>query len=424
MRNKVFPLFLIFLISISSCKKDAVEKEQPVSPTTGTRMEFTLDSLYLYASQVYLWNDALPSYTVFNPRQYSGITPELSAYQKELFDITQMKNNPATASPYELPVTAGNPKYSHLQSGTASVGTAAGATAAVGSTSQNAVLQTTVINPGNNNIGYIALGSFPELSSSKTALDNAFAILAAAKPTQLVIDLRTNSGGYVETAEYVANLVAGSSLDGKAIYTEQYNTLLQSGKATILKNQPYLDEAGKPVIYNGRNATMADVDYTEAGNTYYFSKKGTLETITDIYFIVSSRTASASEMLISCLKPYYRVQLAGTVTYGKPVGFFPVQIDQYSVYLSSFLIKNARGWSDYFTGMPVDIAVTGQSNPVLGDPEETCLKAVLAAINGTNAGTSALKKLEKREKAINSTASSGAILYPHDMVETRLRIKR
>ena len=401
--------YLAITLSVISCKKDSpVTAGEPISPTTGTRTEFTLDSIYLYAKQVYLWNDILPSYAEFNPRKYATINPEITAFKTEMFNFSQLKINSATGNPYEFSSGSTSSKYSYLQSGNTT-----GVSAATGTTSDQAILKTAVISSGNQQNAYMALGSFPRLSSCKTALDDAFAMLAAAHPGILVIDLRSNGGGYVETAEYIANLVAGTSLNGKVIYSEQYNTQLQTGKATILKNQPYYDNEGKTVMYNGRMATMADVNFTEPGNTHYFSKKGTLETITTIYFIVSAHTASASELLISSLKPYFKVKLAGSTTYGKPVGFFAINIDRYTVYLASFLIKNASGWSDYFTGMPADIAVSDPANPILGDPEEDCLRAVLTDINGT----------AKRASSVQVTRSSPLTLPEEQMIENRLKLK-
>ncbi|WP_262506178.1 S41 family peptidase [Sphingobacterium spiritivorum] len=130
-----------------------------------------------------------------------------------------------------------------------------------------------------------------------------------------MLDLRYNKGGYIETTEYLANLIAPSRLNGKIMYTEQFNNLLISGHAKILKHQPYLDHNGNYVKINGRQATMADVDFSEKGNTYQFSKKGKLESIKNIYFITSQSTASASELLISLFKPYFNVKTVGQKTF-------------------------------------------------------------------------------------------------------------
>ncbi len=384
-------------------------------------MQFTLDSIFLYAKQVYLWNDALPSYDVFNPRsKYGSISPELNAFKAELLDISQLKNNPATGKPYELPVTSGKPKYSYLQNGRSVPGRNAGS-----ATAGLAVLKSLVISSGQNKIAYLALGSFPDLSTCKTELENAFAGFTPTSPRHVVIDLRSNTGGYVETAEYVANLLAPSTLNGKVIFSERFNSQMQGGKATILKHQPYLDDEGKPVIYKGREATMADVDFTENGNTYKFSKKGSLETVTDVYFIVSGHTASASELLISSLKPYFNVRLVGEKTYGKPVGFFGINIDQYSIYLSSFLVRNAQGWSDYFEGMEPDVRVAMPSDPALGDPHEPCLKKVLELINGVQVPKNEVAPNARIMQANPNTkvADKDSVMFV-PMIEHRLKLKQ
>ncbi|QQT25812.1 S41 family peptidase [Sphingobacterium spiritivorum] len=377
-RHLLFFLLPVFLLA--SCKKDKdtdPEEDKIISPTTGTRTQFTLDSIFLYARQVYLWQDALPTYQDFDPRtRYGSINPELTAFKKELFDITQYKKN-SSGIPFENPIGVGVSKYSNIEKGTAQ----SGSTAAIAATSSPILYQKTW-QEGNQSIGYIALGSFPILSSCQAALDDSFATMAAFAPTNLIIDLRSNGGGYVETAKYLTDLIAPTSLNGKVMFTEQFNPIMREGKATILTRQVFLNEQGKTVSYQGRVATMADVNFSEQGTTKVFEKKGKLESVKNIYFIVTGRTASASELVISSLMPYFPVKLIGQKTYGKPVGFFAINIDQYKLYLASFLIRNANGWSDYFNGIPVDVNVTGVPSLPLGDPNEPYLAATLDLISG------------------------------------------
>lgn len=394
-----------------SCEKNKWEDE-PVSPKTGTRTELTIDSLYLYAKEVYLWNDVLPNYSSFDPRnKYNNITPEDNALKKELFDIAQFKINESTKLPYEF-TNYGSPKYSYLEE----------------TSKEN--LKATSNNKKVNNINvshihklsYLAIHSFPQLNSIKADLDETFSEISAQNPSTLVIDLRYNSGGYIETAEYLANLMAPTYLNGKVIYSESFNQTLQSGNAKILKNQPYLDNNGNYVTISGRQATMADVDYSEKGNTYFFKKQGTLESVKNIYFIISGTTASASELLISSFKPYFNVKLVGQKTYGKPVGFFAINIDKYSIYMSSFLIKNATGWSDYFNGMDPHITVALPANPNLGDPEEPCLKSIISDLATSSKTKKVANKLLKEH--FNRDNNNFLILKDKGLLlENRLRLK-
>ena len=422
LRYLLFSTFLaMMLLPSSGCKKDELSKndEEIVSPTSGSRTELTLDSIFLYAKQIYLWNDALPSYQDFAPRQkYALISPETNAFRKEVYDLSQLKLNSETGIPYEALGFNNNPKYSYLQLGIANIGTKK-----AGIVSGNVVLSKKIIRSVDKTISYIAIGSFPSLRSSKVELDEAFDELAVANPKYLILDLRSNGGGYVETAEYLANLIVPSKLNGKVMYTEQFNTTLQAGNAKILRHQPYLDELGKHVLYKGRAATLEDIDYSEHGNTYQFAKQGKLESIEEIYVIVSGQTASASELLISCLKPYFNVKLVGERTYGKPVGFFGVNIDQYTVYLSSFLIKNAQGWSNYFNGMEPNIPVVLPANPTLSDTQEPCLKAAISDINGVVKFSSRAKLADISNQKFIQQLSTVGDDFTAGMIEERLKLK-
>jgi carboxyl-terminal processing protease len=498
-KNRIYQLLILLAgILLSACKKD-----KPDNMPTGTRMQLTLDSVYLYAKQTYLWNDALPTYEQFNPRSYTSKSTDKENFEKELFDITQYSINAETMLAYEYAVLPGIPKYSSIQPANAETGLHAavfyegngndygfnftdfsnndiriayvipGSPAALAGIKRGArivsvnqtdidrsnvsilnnamnlpvmsiklqqadkamatytltkksylggsVYKSIVLTTDTKKAGYIALAYFGPLKKTQADIDTAFARFADAAVTELVIDLRYNGGGYIETAEYVANHIASGSMDGKVMFTEQFNTLLRSGKADILKNQVYLDGNGKQVVNNGRKATMADIDFSESANTHKFSKKGNLQTIKNVYFIVSTNTASASELLINSLQPYFNVKLIGEATYGKPVGFFGIRIDSYTLYLSNFVIKNAVGNSNYFNGMPVDVHVQDDVTHDFGDTEETCLNAALAIIN--NQKPVSILAAGKRINAANKAALHRLTNRP-GMIEQRFKLKQ
>ncbi len=219
------------------------------------------------------------------------------------------------------------------------------------------IYNTRVFTAGSKKIGYLAYARFSISSNSEAALNTAFSTFSANGVTDLIIDLRYNGGGYVNTAEHLINLIAPSSANGKVMFTEHFNATMQSGNAKILTNQPLLDASGKIQYQNGRIVTYNDADYTVAENTYYVTKAGSLNSIQNVVFIVSPNTASASELTINSLKPYMNVKLVGQTSYGKPVGFFPVTIEnKYEVYFSMFESKNSLGAGGYYDGLTPDVS--------------------------------------------------------------------
>lgn len=205
-------------------------------------------------------------------------------------------------------------------------------------------------------VGYIVFNSFTAPANATPKLDEAFASFTANGITDLVVDLRYNGGGYVSTSEYLANLIVPAAKGSGLMYNYYFNSTLQSGKAEVLKNQLVRDpQTGG--LYN-----LAQVDYTVAGNAVNFSKKGSLN-IARVFFLVTGSTASASELAINNLIPVMDVRLIGTTTYGKPVGFFALNINAYQLYVPEFETKNSAGQGGYYTGMNPNVHYSGFSTP-------------------------------------------------------------
>jgi carboxyl-terminal processing protease len=201
----------------------------------------------------------------------------------------------------------------------------------------NPVLATKVIDAGGGKkIGYIVFNSFTEGSNAKPKLDAAFNTFAAQGVTDLVVDLRYNGGGYVSTAEYLSDLIAPSSANGSLMYSTYYNDDLQHDIHPLLSK-----------IYN---ISTGEFLPTDPSNQVKFAKAGSLN-ISRVFFIVTSSTASASELTINNLIPKMDVKLIGTTSYGKPVGFFAIDINKYQLYVPQFETKNSAGNGGYFAGM-------------------------------------------------------------------------
>ncbi|UXP31152.1 S41 family peptidase [Reichenbachiella agarivorans] len=493
-----FALCYLFTTALTACKDYSEGVE--VDTYEPSRTELTLDSIFLYAKEIYFWNDQLPTYEDFAPRAYAASTDDLSIFEEELYDITQFAINSETGRPYEYRQGyAGTPKYSFIEENESNTsafavlqssyldgtdddyGFALTAIAAneirvryvvTGSTAYKAgirrgdiliavggeevradsnaditrinsafdgdtfeltvmdqdsvVLNTTLvrstytINPvfkdsvletSAGKVGYLAYSTFSSLSNSQDVLDEVFAEFAAANIKDVVIDLRYNGGGYIATADYLINQIIPSSLNNRDMYVERYNELMQGGDATILENQLLKDANGDNIDYRGRYANYNDLDYSEDGNTFTFSKEGDLETIENVYVIISDATASASELVINTLKPYLNVILIGTTSYGKPVGFFGIEIDDYTMYIPNFQTVNSDEEGDYFDGMVPDFEINDDVTRDFGDTEESCLATAIAIITGD--GTTAR----------SSSTSSYSLLHLGNMPHTAVMIE-
>jgi len=259
------------------------------------------------------------------------------------------------------------------------------------------VIKTNVLTAGARKIGYLAFARFSDKANSETALVNAFSNFETQGVTDLVIDLRYNGGGYVTTAETLTNLIAPNSASG-TMYVEHFNSNLKSRKQSdpsILSNQPWLDASEKIVYINGRIRTLADASYAPEYNTAVFTKRGSLN-IQNVVFIVTGRSASASELVINSLKPKMTVKLVGAQTYGKPIGFFPIRLEnKYDVYYSLFETKNSLGEGGYYNGMGVDVPVNSDYGDYdFGNPLDLHLKAAINVLApGAPVSTSSLNKV-------------------------------
>jgi len=126
MRKRFWSFITILVccfVVLEGCKKDklgeissaGLNDEESSKNTNISAAELIADSIFLYAQTVYLWNDRLPTYADFNPRQYALSQSVLSDIENELFAITQYAINPETGRPYEYYSNdPGIAKYSYV----------------------------------------------------------------------------------------------------------------------------------------------------------------------------------------------------------------------------------------------------------------------------------------------------------------------
>jgi len=307
-------------------------------------------------------------------------------------------------------------------------GTTVDVTVNRGSYSINPVLYTNVYTVGSKKVGYVVFNSFT--TNATTKLDDVFTEFTTKGISEVIVDLRYNGGGSVSTAEDLTNLIAPSSASGKVMYTTYWTKTMQDGAATILKNQKFYANGNDGVR---RLYSFFDYDYRpteDAGNLARFAKRGAAN-ISRAYFIVSGSTASASELVINNLKPVMDVKLIGRKTYGKPVGFFAITIDDLDLYIPQFETKNSLNQGGYFDGMAVDKDDFDDIGKDFGDPQERLLanalsyaeKGTFLAVRSGADRISSISPLVKEDvERINEQINS------HDfrgMVETKpLKLKK
>ncbi len=208
------------------------------------------------------------------------------------------------------------------------------------------VLFDSVYTVNSKKIGYLVFASFlGNQSEINFELNRVFNSFTNAGISDVVIDLRYNGGGYVSVAETLSNYLAPSSANGSLMMKQQYND-----------------------------------KYTQYNTSVNFKKIGSLN-LSRIFFIVSSSTASASELLINNLVPVMDVKLIGrNKTYGKPVGFFPIPVGDWYIFPVSFKTVNSQGKSDYYEGFtPNAIVPDGLAND-FGDVNEASLASAIKFI--------------------------------------------
>lgn len=254
------------------------------------------------------------------------------------------------------------------------------------------------------NVGYLAYTSFEEVwpttHRNYINLENIFNSFKNANIKDLILDLRYNTGGYVSTAEYLANKMVNVADEGKLMFKYEVNDYLATSSA-----------------------------YRSSFQDVYFENGSNQLALDNIYVLVTQQTASAAELLISVLKPYLNVTIiaeaTGTYgTYGKPVGFFAEDIEDVTLWATSFKTINAVGYTDYWDGMETDVkGISDYFFKDFGDPTENMIaKALdLAGVSTTNSTTNNMRASSQKSSSEQRGVKVGIINKPRErnMLKTK-----
>ena len=226
-------------------------------------------------------------------------------------------------------------------------------------------------------IGYLMYNGFTNEFDEQ--LNDVFGRFKSGGVTDLVLDLRYNPGGSVNTARLLSSMIYGTDTEKgflQARYNEKYQKILEDN-GTDLKDY-FADKTGEGTPLNS------------------------LE-LNKVYIITTQGSASASELVINGLTPYMDVIQIGDVTRGKNEFSVTMVDDRENNYLydptrinkipadNQWAIQpllgrneNADGFSDYTDGLVPDIQQPEILSDlgVLGDPYETLLAIAIEEITG------------------------------------------
>jgi len=240
--------------------------------------------------------------------------------------------------------------------------------------SENPVFISKSFEIGGENIGYIMYNQFTNEYDDE--LYTAIEALKSAGISNLVMDLRYNPGGSVNTTRLLASMIYGTNTSD-VFLRKRYNDKLQDQFNDSQLEVYFANKVGSKTI-----------------NSLGFAK---------LYVLTSSSSASASELLINSLEPYIDVIQIGDVTRGKNEFSTTLVDDRDNSYLytpsrvnkinpnNQWAIQpligrneNAEGFSDFTSGLQPDILLKEDYGNlgVLGDQNEPLLARAIQAITG------------------------------------------
>lgn len=232
------------------------------------------------------------------------------------------------------------------------------------------------------------------------ALIDAFTELQNQNITELVVDLRYNGGGSVQTCTYLASLITGQ-FTGDIFAQQIWNSKLMAYIEGVNTNSDPDDDLDFNNYF---------VDSTSAGVSLPSLS------LPKVYILTSGRSASASELLLNGLASKIEVVQIGESTYGKNVGSITLYdyIDNnnevknpnhtYAMQPIVLKIANSAGFADYTDGLVPEsedliIRERVSTYDVLGSPTEPLLAAALNHISPT---TSAKKAASSKGNVLES----------------------
>ena len=243
----------------------------------------------------------------------------------------------------------------------------------------NTVLAADTFNLKSGVAGHLVFESF--ITPSEAELKTAFEYFDQMNVTDLILDLRYNSGGYLSVARSLASYIYGNGHETVTFAKMEYN------------------------------------DKNQAENTVYRFKSTTASmNMTRVVVITTRSTASASEAVMNGLAPHITVVSVGDTTNGKPTGMNGFDVGRkYILWPITFKIVNSANEGNYFDGIFPDLIASDDITHDFSDRNELCLKGAIEYLETgsfpSKGTTSFRRSVQFSEKPawMNNTFVNGAI---------------
>ena len=249
----------------------------------------------------------------------------------------------------------------------------------------NTVYIDSIYSSNSAKIGYFCYLQFDDISDLTPVIKKFY----DARVDELILDLRYNPGGYVNTCKYLSNSIVNERGYDEIFQQCTYNDILTeelkkdtgSGKTFTLFSTPD----------NGQNVLGSPM--------YGLNLKR-------VFVLTSKHSASASEAAIISMRPFMDVIIIGEQTYGKGVGSWTIRDNKYRYQLQPITMRyhNALMETTPDEGIAADYMVPdgySTSKKELGDKSEPLLAKALDLILGTGTSDSNEADVVKSRAARN-----------------------